>query len=184
MQILDLVLIGIGLSFDTFAVSISTGLTVSKIRFWQGIRIALVLAFFQSLMPFLGWLGGIQIAKLIENYDHWIAFGLLSFLGIKMILESFKASEDKKFNPMLMSVLIDMAIATSIDALVIGFSLAFINTNIYSALLIIGIITFLVAMFGMLLGKNVNGKFGKKVEILGGFILIGIGIKVLINHLS
>jgi manganese efflux pump family protein len=183
MQIWELFLIAIGLSFDTFAVSVSTGLTVSHIKFFPAVKIALILAIFQSMMPFIGWVGGMQIQKYIIDYDHWIAFGLLSVLGTKMIIESFKNAEEKKFNPLLLSVIIVMAIATSIDALVVGISFAFINTNIYIAMLIIGAITFLVAMLGMLLGKNVNSKFGKRAEILGGLILIGIGIKILLNHL-
>jgi putative Mn2+ efflux pump MntP len=183
MQIWELLLIAIGLSFDTFAVSVSAGLTVSQIKFWQGVRIAIVLAIFQSLMPFLGWLGGIQIVRYISNIDHWIAFGLLAILGIKMIIGSFKNAEEKKFNPLIFSVLVVMAIATSIDALVVGVSFALISTNIYLAISIIGSVTFLVAMIGMLLGKNVNGKFGKKAEIIGGLILIGIGLKILLSHL-
>lgn len=183
MTLFELILLAFGLSFDTFAVSVSTGLTISRIKFLQGVRIALVLAFFQSLMPLMGWLGGSQVEKYLDDYDHWIAFGLLAILGIKMITDAFKKSEEKNFNPMLFSVLVVMALATSIDALVVGVSLAFTNANIWLALLIIGAITFLVAMIGMLLGKNVNGKFGKKAEILGGVILIGIGLKILLGHL-
>lgn len=184
MQIIELFLIAIGLSFDTFAVSISTGLTISHIQFWQGCRIAIVLAFFQSLMPFLGWFGGTQIERYIKDYDHWIAFGLLSAIGLKMIIDSFKEAEDKRFNPFLISVLLGMAIATSIDALVVGVSLAFMDINIYLAILIIGSVTFLTSMVGMLLGKNLNSKFGSKVEIIGGLILIGIGLKILITDLN
>jgi manganese efflux pump family protein len=183
MQNWELLLIAIGLSFDTFAVSVSTGLTVSHIKFWQAIRIAIVLAIFQSFMPLLGWLGGTQIERYISNYDHWIAFGLLSILGIKMTVETFKNTEEKKFNPLLLSVLVVMAIATSIDALVVGISFALLNTNIYFAISIIGSVTFLVSMIGMSLGKNVNGKFGKKAQIIGGLILIGIGLKILLSHL-
>jgi putative Mn2+ efflux pump MntP len=184
MTLLEIILLAIGLSFDTFAVSVSTGLTINSLKFRQGVRIAFVLAFFQSLMAFIGWLGGIQIEKYISNYDHWIAFGLLSILGIKMITEAFKEDEEKTFNPMLLSVLIGMALATSIDALVAGVSMALINTSIYLALIIIGVITFLVSMTGILLGKNVTGKFGKRSEIIGGLILAGIGLKILISHLA
>jgi manganese efflux pump family protein len=183
MHIVELLLVAIGLSFDTFAVSVSTGLTINHIRFWQGVRIALVLAVFQALMPFIGWLGGIQIVKYLSNYDHWIAFGLLTALGIKMITESFKPAEEKKFNPLLLSVLVIMAVATSIDALVVGVSFAFVDTKIVPAMAVIGAITFLVAMIGMLLGKNVNSRFGKRAEIIGGLILIGIGLKILLSHL-
>ena len=184
MDFITIFLIAIGLSFDTFAVSVSTGLTLNSIRFWQAIKIAVILAFFQALMPFVGWFLGKQIEQIISNYDHWIAFGLLLILGLKMIVESFK-TETKKNNltfPKL-SILIGMAIATSIDALVVGISFAFINVNIYWSILIIGFITFLVAMIGMLFGKTIGNKFGNKIEIFGGLILIGIGIKILFSHL-
>ena len=172
-----------GLSFDTFAVSVSTGLTVNKIRFWQGVRVALVLAFFQGLMPLLGWLGGQAIEQYLEQFDHWIAFLLLTALGIKMVMDSLHESRKKKFNPLLTGVLLGMALATSIDALVVGVSLAFLHVEIWHAVVIIGFITFLTAMIGMLLGKNVNGKFGKRVEVVGGLILIMIGFRILLSHL-
>lgn len=183
MHNIELVLIAIGLSFDTFAVSISTGLLVSKIRFWQGVRVALVLAFFQGFMPFLGWLVGAQVEHYIEHYDHWIAFILLCALGVKMIVESLKEPHLKKVNPLLFTVLLGMALATSIDALVVGVSLAFLDVNIFLAVLIIGFITFFTAMIGMLLGKNVNRRFGQRAEALGGLILILIGLRILLGHL-
>ncbi len=183
MPIIEIILIGIGLSFDTFAVSISAGLTVRSIRFWQGIRIAIILALFQAFMPFLGWLGGVQIVKHISHLDHWVAFGLLSLIGIKMIIDSFKKEAVSKFNPLLFRVLLVLGLATSIDALVVGFSLGFIEINIYQSMVIIGFTTFLAAMIGMLIGKHLTTAFGKQVELLGGLILIGIGIKILIEHL-
>ena len=184
MQIFELILLGISLSFDTFAVSISTGLVKNSINFWQGVRVALVFGFFHTLMPFLGWLGGNQLEHLIANVDHWIAFSLLFLLGMKMILDSFKKEEEKDFNPLLFKVLLGVGIAISIDALVVGVSLALIDTNIYLASIIIGFSTFIVAMIGMLLGKKTQGRLGRRVEILGGLILIGIGIKVLVEHLG
>jgi putative Mn2+ efflux pump MntP len=183
MHFLELILIAIGLSVDTFAVSISTGLTINNIKFIQATRVAIILAIFQLLMPLIGWFGGLQIEKLIGDYDHWIAFILLSSLGIKMIVDSTKNEIEKKINPLLFSVIVSMGIATSIDALVVGVSLAFLQTNIWLAIIIIGIITFLAAMIGMLLGKNVNGKLGKNVEIIGGIVLIAIGLKILFFHL-
>jgi len=134
-------------------------------------------------MPFIGWLGGRQIAQYVQEYDHWVAFILLGALGIKMIVDAFSKEEEKSFNPLVVSVLIGMAIATSIDALVVGVTLAFINMNIYLAVGIIGFVTFMASMLGMLLGKNVHGHFGQKVEILGGIILLGIGTKILVSHL-
>lgn len=185
MQIIEIVLIGIGLSFDTFAVSVCTGLSVSTIRFWQGVRIASILAIFQAAMPFIGWFFGVQIESYISNFDHWIAFGLLAIIGVKMIFDSFEKEEGcNKANPLLLSVVLLMALATSIDALVVGVSLAFIDVNIYLSMGIIGITTFLAAMIGMLIGKNTIGRLGKRVEILGGVILIGIGLKILIEHLT
>ena len=184
IQILELVLLGTGLSFDTFAVSVSAGLRNSEIRFREAVYIAFVLAFFQSAMPFLGWLGGSQVQKYIRSADHWVAFGLLFILGARMIIESFRTGKKEQSpRPMMFSTLIMIAIATSIDALVVGITLAFADYNIYLAIAIIGAVTFLVSMIGMLLGKNVNEKFGRKAEIAGGLILIGIGIKILIEHL-
>jgi putative Mn2+ efflux pump MntP len=141
------------------------------------------LAFFQALLPFLGWFAGMQVTRYISFYDHWIAFGLLAALGTKMMIDSLKEGNETKYNPLMFSFLLTMAIATSIDALVVGVSLAFIETNIYMAILIIGFVTFLASMTGMLVGKNVNGKFGKKVEFVGGLILFGIGLKILIDHI-
>ncbi len=184
MDIITIFLIAIGLSFDTFAVSVSTGLVIKQIKFKQALKVAFVLAFLQTAMPLIGWFAGKQISSLIESFDHWLAFVLLFILGVKMIIESFKKEEDKtNFNPLKFSVLIGMGIATSIDALVVGVSFAFIKTNIWLALALIGFITFLVAMLGMLFGKNVGNKFGKKFEILGGLILISIGVKILISHI-
>jgi len=184
MEFLTITLIALGLTGDTLAVSVSTGLTISKIKFQQALKIAIVLAIFQALMPLIGWFLGLQIKDLIKDFDHWIAFALLFAIGGKMIIESLKNDDSKKeFNPLKNSVLITIAIATSIDALIVGISFAFIETNIYLSVAIIGFLTFLVSMIGVLIGKKTGNHFGKKVEILGGVILIGIGIKILVQHL-
>jgi putative Mn2+ efflux pump MntP len=184
MDIFTIILIGIGLTGDTFAVSVSTGLSISKIQFVQALRIALVLAVFQGLMPMIGWFLGIQIRDYIIDYDHWIAFALLTAIGGKMILESLKhESEKKPFNPLKNSVLITIAIATSIDALIVGVSFAFIDVNILLSAGIIWFLTFFVSMTGVFIGKKTGELFGKKVEIIGGIILIAIGIKILFQHL-
>jgi putative Mn2+ efflux pump MntP len=184
MGIPEIIIIGIGLSFDTFAVSISIGLLKNFIKFWQGIRVAIVLTLFQVSMPLAGWLGGIQIVKYMSSIDHWIAFGLLTIVGVNIIVGSFKEDEEKKVNPLVFGVLVLMGLATSIDALVVGVSFAFIDVNIYQSVLIVGIITFICAMAGMLIGKCANGKFGKRVEIFSGLILIALGTKILIEHLG
>ena len=184
MELITIFLISIGLSFDTFAVSITAGLTNQYIRFLQGVRIAITLAFFSAFMTFAGWFLGKHIEPLISNYDHWIAFGLLLILGSKMIYKSLTEEKDNNcFNPLESIILIGIAIATSIDALVVGMSFAFITFNIFWSILIIGVVTFFVSMIGILFGKKAGGNFGKRMEIIGGLILVIIGIKILIEHL-
>jgi putative Mn2+ efflux pump MntP len=183
MGIITLLIIALGLTFDTFAVSISTGLVLKSIRFRQATKIALVLSVFQGLMPLLGWFIGMKVKSLIDNYNHWIAFGLLVTIGIKMIVESQKKDDGEViFSPLKPLVLIGIAIATSIDAFIVGISFAFINVNIVFSIFIIGFVTYVVAMLGMLFGKNAGNWFGRKMEILGGIILIGIGFKIVIQH--
>jgi len=188
VELITLILLALGLSMDTFAVSITTGLTIKNIQFKQAVRIAFVLGFFQTLMPLTGWFLGLQIKDYIVEFDHWIAFGLLGGIGSKMVYEYFKPEHEtdelNKFNPERLSVLLGMAIATSIDALAVGVSFAFIETNIWLSLSIIGIITFIVGMLGMLFGKKAGHLFGKKMELVGGIVLIGIGLKILVEHLS
>jgi len=186
MDFLTLLFIAIGLSFDTFAVSVSTGLMVCEIRFWQAVRVAFILALFQGIMPCIGWLFGSQIAHFIADYDHWIAFVLLAILGGKMIWESFEKEDTtkKNCNPLKLSLVVGMAIATSIDALVVGVSFAFLKMNILWAAVVIGTITFLVAMLGMLFGKKIGTKLGKKMEIIGGLMLIAIGLKILFEYIG
>lgn len=184
MSLLELILFAIGLSFDTFAVSVTAGYVTNNIRFLQASKVAVVLGLFQALMPVLGWFLGINVRDFIEEFDHWIAFALLAFIGIKMIYESLKKEENQKdiniFKPL---ILIGMALATSIDAFVVGVSFALMEVNIWTAILIIFITTYLFAMLGMLIGKKAGKWFGKKMEIIGGLILIGLGLKVLIEHL-
>lgn len=185
MQFITLFLIGLGLSFDTLAVSVSTGLMVKRIMFLQAVRVAIILAIVQTLMPLFGWLGGTQIREYIIEFDHWIAFGLLFILGARMIYESFQDEEEyKEKDPLKFLALLSLGVASSIDALVVGFSFAFTGINIILSILIIGAVTFLVAMLGMLFGKTAGGKLGKKMEVLGGVILILIGTKILFQHLS
>ncbi len=153
-----------------------------KITFREGLKIAIVMAFFQALMPLIGWIAGKGISDYVKNLDHWIAFVLLSGLGLKMIYESFSKEEVQKLNPLDLKVRIGMAIATSIDALIIGFSFAFLEYRILISTLIIGSVTFLVSMLGLLFGKKIGSRLGKRMEIVGGLILIGIGVKILIEH--
>jgi manganese efflux pump family protein len=185
MDIITLILIAIGLSVDSFAVSVSSGLILNQITFKKALRIATSLAVFQAVMPLIGWFIGNRIESYVESFDHWLAFGLLFIIGGKMIWESFKKDDlSKKINPLELKVLIGMSIATSIDALVVGVSFAFINVNLLLTALIIGLTTGFFSMLGILFGKKTGIRFGKNMEIAGGLILIFIGAKILIEHLT
>ena len=185
MDYIILILIAVALAMDAFAVSISCGIIIKDVKLKHALKIALFTGFFQGFFTFLGWLGGIYIAHLISNIDHWIAFVLLVVIGTKMIYESIKidSDEDKKFNPLKFSVLILLGIATSIDALAIGLSFALLNVSILVPVILIGIMAFGFSVLGVLIGKKAGQVFGNKVEIIGGFILIGIGVNILISHL-
>jgi putative Mn2+ efflux pump MntP len=185
MAFITLLLIAVGLSFDTFAVSISSGLILSKITFKQATRIGITFALFQASMPVIGWLVGESIKQYAQDFDHWIAFIILGALGAKMIIESRKSNpEERNLNPLDFKVMIGMAVATSIDALIVGFSFALLEVNIFWAAIIIGAITYLVAMLGMLFGKNIGSATGRRMEMLGGILLILLGLKILVEHLG
>jgi manganese efflux pump family protein len=184
MSYLTILLIAISLSFDSFAVSISSGISHNKISFFNATKIAFSLAFFQAAMPVLGWYIGTEIRDYVKNFDHWLAFSLLFILGGKMIYDSIRAGKDETpFNPLNFWVLIGISLATSIDAFIVGISFGFIGTNIIAAIIIIGAVTFIVSMLGILFGKTAGKKLGKIMEVLGGVILIGIGTDILITHL-
>lgn len=183
MDIISLIIIAIGLSFDSFAVSVSCGLIVKEIKFNQAFRFSLPLAVLQALMPVIGWFAGKLIREYIIDFDHWVAFLLLSIIGFKMIIDSRKKECDKTINPLNFWVNIGMGIATSIDALIVGVSFALFELNIILTVLIIGSITFIAAMLGVLFGKKTGIIFGKRMEITGGILLILIGCKIVIEHL-
>lgn len=185
MEILTVILLAIGLSFDSFAVSVCSGLNLPHIRFFQAAKIAVFLALFQAGMPLIGWLLGNSMKTLIEPVDHWIAFGLLSLIGGKMIIESFINSESREIkNPLHIRVILLLSLATSIDALAVGFSFATMIEKILLAVFIIGLVTFIASMLGILLGKKTGPTFNRYAEIFGGLILIIIGSKILIEHIS
>jgi len=185
MDILTLFLLAIGLSFDSFAVSVCSGLNLPHIRFYQAAKIAIFLALFQAFMPLIGWLVGNSIKPLIEPVDHWIAFGLLSLIGGKMIIESFLDGEAREIkNPLHLRVILVLSLATSIDALAVGFSFATFLDKIMLAVLIIGVVTFIASMLGILLGKKTGPKVNRFAEIFGGLILIFIGLKILFDLFS
>lgn len=181
----SIILISFGLAMDAFAVSITNGITIQCLKLRHALRIAIFFGGFQALMPVLGWLAGIGLKQYVESYDHWIAFGLLFFIGIKMIYEAIWIDEvEKKCDPLNILVLLGLAIATSIDALAVGVSFAFLKIDIVSPALIIGLITFLLSLAGVFIGNRMGDKLGSKMEILGGIILIGMGFKILLSHLG
>ncbi len=181
-------LIAIGLAMDCLAVSIASGIILKKVQWRTILTMAFFFGFFQALMPFLGWLGASRFSHLIENVDHWIVFLILSFLGGRMIWESFKDDECRKdFNPASLKVIFTLAIATSLDALAVGISYAFMGIRtvegIFSPILIIGLVSFIISVSGLLFGIFFGCRHNMRVELWGGLILIFIGTKILIEHI-
>ena len=177
-------LIGIGLSFDSFAVSVSVGLMKPEVRFFKACKVAFSLAFFQAVFPLFGWYIGSVIEEVIKTLDHWIAFGLLMFIGIRMIIEGKNdGGIIKNLDPFKPRVLISLSVATSIDAFVIGITFGFLELPIYFPMVVIFAVTFVASMLGLLFGKNIPARRSHQSLILGGIILILIGVKVLVEHL-
>ncbi len=184
MGILQLMLIAVGLSMDAFAVSVCKGLKMQKIDYRYTIIIAGFFGAFQAIMPLIGWFLGIQFESYITSFDHWIAFVLLAFIGGKMIKESFDKDEDSSEIRYDLKELFILAIATSIDALAVGITFAFLNTDIWLPILLIGITTFLLSTVGVGVGNRFGAKYKSKAELAGGIILVLIGIKILLEHLE
>jgi putative Mn2+ efflux pump MntP len=183
MSLLEITLIALGLSMDAFAVSITLGLSVQKPSFRQFLIPGLYFGFFQAIMPLIGYFAGIQFAQKIQNYDHWIAFVLLGLIGGKMIMDSFSKVEEKaNDNPFKITTMLLLAVATSIDALAVGVTFAFFEINIYKAIIIIGLITFCMAIAGVKIGNIFGAKFKSKAELLGGVVLVILGVKMLVEH--
>ena len=192
MSLLDIILLAVALAMDCLTVSIVSGVIVGEKWREEGgkiIRMAFLFGFFQALMPLLGWLGISHFQSYMEAYDHWIAFGLLAFIGGRMIKESFGPEEEQHFNPRRLRTQLLLAIATSIDALAIGISFACTGYNTLSQLtlplIMIGVVSFLFSLIGYQLGARFGRSIAHRLkpELLGGIILIGIGIKILIEHL-
>ena len=170
---------------DAFAVSITSGFTIKKLKIHNALKIAVSFGLFQAFMPIIGWSAGFHLKSFISSVDHWFAFGLLSIIGIKMIIESTEMKpNDKDVNPLNIYVLLILSIATSIDALAVGLSLSLLKVLIITPAIIIGIVTFLLSFIGVYIGNKFGHFFENKFEIIGGLILIGIGLKILVEHLS
>lgn len=183
-QLLLFFLIGTGLSFDSFAVSVSCGLVKKQISFREAVPIASSLAIFQATFPVIGWLAGMKLHDLIGSFDHWLAFILLAFIGVRMIMEGRRQqTQVPGFNPFSLRVILGLSIATSIDALVVGMSFGVLEMPILYPVAIIGVVTFIASMLGMLFGKKVPSKCSRHAIILGGVVLTAIGVKILVEHL-
>ena len=187
MDLLSIIIIGIGLAMDCFAVSITKGICAKKHAFWLTLRMAFLFGIFQGLMPLLGYSVGLIYAEQMKNFDHWVAFGLLVLIGAKMVIEGLSTPDPdccKVKNPFKWATLLSLALATSIDALATGIVFIPYPGYIWTAIAIIGGISFLFTIIGMYIGVHFGKRFHIKVEAIGGFLLIGMGIKILIEHLS
>ncbi len=184
MEIVELLIIAVGVSMDAFAVSICKGLSVRNLRPKHAGMTALWFGGFQALMPLIGFNLGVSFAALVSSVDHWIAFILLGIIGGNMLKESFQKDDDVNVSPdFSFRTMFAMAVATSIDALAIGVSFAFLNVNIWKAILFIGLTTGLFSAVGVYIGNMFGSRYKSKAEFAGGFILIVMGFKILIEHL-
>ena len=188
MNLIELLIIAIGLLMDAFAVSIGKGLSVKKIKLSHALSVGVWFGGFQALMPLLGYLLGSTFAEIVSTFDHWIAFALLSLIGANMIKESLEKDEDdcdckkKTKNSFAIATMFTLAVATSIDALAIGITFAFLKVAIIPAIITIGITTFLFSIAGLKIGNIFGCKYKSHAELFGGVILILIGLKILIEH--
>ena len=184
VSMITIIFIALGLAMDAFAVSITSGIAIKRLKINNALKIATFFGTFQAVMSLIGWLAGLSLRDFIASIDHWIAFGILSLIGCKMIYESIKMeSSEKEINPLNIYILLILSVATSLDALAVGISFSFLKIVITIPVIVIGTITFLLSLLGVFVGNRSGCLFEGKIEIVGGLILIGIGIKIVIEHL-
>jgi manganese efflux pump family protein len=185
MGLLETLLIAVGLAMDAFAVSLGIGTTGRATSAGARSRLALGFGFFQFAMPLIGWFAGTRVADLIGGFDHWLAFGLLAFVGGRMVRSGLDTeAEPEQGDPSRGRTWLVLCIATSIDALAVGLSFAMLHTGILQPAAIIGVVTAAISLAGLLLGAKLGEVLGKRAELVGGLVLIGIGLRVLISHLT
>lgn len=186
MDLLNIIALAIALAMDAFAVAIATGVRLKRVSLRQFFRLAWHFGLFQAMMPVMGWAAGLTVRARIERYDHWIAFGLLAFVGINMIREAFKMEEDarQKQDPTRGLTLVMLSVATSIDALAVGLTISMLQVSIWFPALVIGLVAGVFTVVGLQLGKSVGSaeRLSPIAEVLGGIVLLGIGLKILIEH--
>ena len=181
---ITIVLIALGLAMDSFSVAIANGLATKTFKITKAIKISVFFGFFQAIMPIIGWYAGVHILDLISDFDHWIAFFLLTFIGSRMIYESIKKESNTLVSSLSIKVLLILSIATSIDALAVGLSLSLLNVSIIIPAIVTGVVTFSLSFFGVYLGGRFGRALKNRVESLGGLILVAIGLKILLEHLG
>ncbi len=184
MNTMTLFIIAVGLSMDAFAVAICKGLAMKKITIGKAVIVGLWFGGFQGLMPLLGYLLGTRFEKYITSIDHWIAFALLSLIGLSMIKEALSKEDECPNDSLAPKVMLLLAVATSIDALAVGVTFAFLKVNIVSAVCFIGVITFTLSMIGVKAGNVFGIRYKSKAELTGGIILILMGLKILLEHMG
>lgn len=186
MTFLEILGIGVGLSMDAFAVAIACSVSLGVATKRQLFRLSFHFGLFQALMPITGWFAGCTVGSLMAAWDHWVAFGLLGFIGAKAIYEAFSGSAERfsRGDPTRGFSLVGLSLATSMDAFAVGLSFALLEVHVWYPSLVIGLVTGLLTLLGMLLGRQLGLRFGRRMEILGGLVLIGIGVRILIQHLS
>jgi putative Mn2+ efflux pump MntP len=176
--------IALGLAMDAFAVSVAAGIQVTALNSRHVARLALSFGFFQFFMPVVGWLAGRSLSKWLEAVDHWVAFGLLALIGGKMLWESFRPADNPVQDPTRGWTLLILSIATSIDALAVGLSLAFLEVSIWLPSLIIGVVAAALSALGAIFGSRLGRRFGVWAERFGGLVLVVIGVKIVLDHLA
>jgi len=181
----SILIIAIGLSADCFAVALSSSIAVKRFTLYRFFRLPLAFGVFQALMIVIGWLTGHTVIDFISAYDHWLAFALLAVIGGKMLWESFHEKDEEKAKKSINGwlTLLALSLATSIDSLAVGLSFAFLKTDILVVAITVGATALIITSIAQLLGNKVGSRVGKRAELLGGLILIGIGIKILLEHL-
>ena len=185
INLIEIFLIAVSLALDAFAVSVSSGISVPGFGPRQAVKMGLWFGGFQFMMPLLGWLLGSSVSQYIEAVDHWVAFALPAVIGGKMAVESLRGGEEDEAPADLSAGrLCLLAVATSIDALAVGVSMAFMRVHILSAAAVIGVVAFVLSVVGGLVGKRLGGLFQRRAELVGGLVLIAIGVKILVEHLS
>lgn len=182
MTVTELVIIAVGVSMDAFAVSICKGLSVRSLKPHHALNAACWFGGFQALMPLIGYYLGVSFTDFVSNIDHWIAFILLGFIGGRMVYEAMSGDDARSDSDFSCKSMLPLAVATSIDALAVGVSLAFLNVDIWTAVLAIGVITGLFSAVGVYIGKSFGARYKSKAEIVGGVILFIMGLKILLEH--